>query len=81
MTFKFQEDDKVVLIDGEGHASFLPVGSLGIVFCQYTTTPPAYEVNFRDVSGKELGSIVYEDEIELARDGVTVPVREAAWTA
>jgi len=81
MTFKFQEDDEVVLINGEGHASFLPVGSFGTVFCQYTTTPPAYEVNFKDVSGEDFGSIVYENEIELARDVVRAPAREAARAA
>jgi len=78
MTFKFQDGDEVVLKDGEGHASFLPVGSFGVVFCQYATTPPAYEVNFRDVNGEEFGSIVYEDEAESAHNVVAVPVREAA---
>ena len=77
MTFKFQEGDEVTLKDGEGHAWFLPAGSRGIVFCQYATNPPAYEVNFRDVKGEVFGSVVYEEEIELARDVVTSPTREA----
>lgn len=78
MTFKFQDGDEVVLKNSEGHASFLQVGSLGTVFCQYATTPPAYEVNFRDVNGEEFGSIVYENEVELAHSAVTVPAREVA---
>lgn len=81
MTFRFQDGDEVMLKDGEGHAWFLPVGSRGIVFCQYATSPPAYEVNFRDVRGEEFGSVVYEDEIELARDVVTSPTREAVRAA
>ncbi len=81
MTFRFQDGDEVMLKDGEGHAWFLPAGSRGIVFCQYATTPPAYEVNFRDVKGEAFGSVVYEDEIELAHDGVTTSTRQAVSAA
>lgn len=77
MTFRFQDGDKVVLTKGEGHAEFLSTGSRGVVFCQYTTTPPAYEVNFLDSRGEEFGAVVYEDEIELVQETVNPPKREA----
>jgi len=81
MTFKFQDGDEVMLKNGEGHAWFLPAGSRGIVFCQYATNPPAYEVNFRDVEGEGFGSVVYKEEIELAPDVVTAAAREAVSAA
>ena len=43
--------------------------------------PPAYEVNFRDVRDEEFGTIVYEDEIELAPERVVQPERAAAGVA
>ena len=61
--FRFQEGDEVVLLNSENHTDFLPVGSHGVVFCQYTTTPPAYEVTFRDSRGEDFGTIVQENEI------------------
>lgn len=64
MMFRYQKDDEVILKAGESHAWFLPTGSRGVVFCQYTTTPPSYEVNFEDVEGQQFGTIVDEDEIE-----------------
>lgn len=81
MTFRFQEDDKVVLKTGEDHAEFLPAGSQGVVHCQYTTTPPAYEVTFLDSQGEQFGTIVCEDEIELAQETVNLPKRETARAA
>ena len=62
MTHKFKEDEIVVL--KEGMHDFLPTGSHGTVFCFYTTTPPAYEINFVDIEGKGFGAIMYEDELE-----------------
>ena len=79
MTFRFQEGDAVAL--KEGHTAFLPTGSEGIVFCQYTTSPPAYEVNFQDVNGEEFGSVVYEDELEPSRSEAVMGVREAVGVA
>ncbi len=81
MTFRFQCGDEVMLKDGERHAWFLPAGSRGTVFCQYATTPPAYEVNFRDVKGEEFGSVVYEDEVEPVRERAAPPGRKAVTVA
>lgn len=67
--FRFQEGDEVVLLNAEGHTDFLPVGSRGVVFCQYTTTPPAYEVNFRDSTGDSFGTIVQENELGVFDSG------------
>ena len=66
MTHKFQEDDTVVL--KEETNDFLPAGSHGTVFCLYTTTPPAYEINFIDSGGESFGAIMYEDELERCHD-------------
>ena len=79
--FRFQEGDKVVLLNSEGHTDFLPVGSQGVVFCQYTTTPPAYEVTFRDSQGKSFGTIVYENELGPANAAAAQPLREAVGAA
>jgi hypothetical protein len=76
MVFKFEEGDEVVLRNGEGHSSFLTAGSRGVIFCQFASDPPAYEVNFRDSMGQEFGSIVYEDDIEMMRDTTVLPWRE-----
>lgn len=77
MTFRFQEGDEVVLKNGEDHSRFLRTGSHGVVFCQYTTTPPAYEVNFEGVDGKQFGSIMFEDDIEAAQNAQPLVQREA----
>ena len=61
--FRFQEGDEVVLLNSDGHADFLPDGTQGVVFCQYTTMPPAYEVIFRNSQGEDFGTIVQENEI------------------
>ena len=74
--FKFQEGDEVVLLNSEGHTDFLPVGSHGVVFCQYTTTPLAYEVTFRDSQGKSFGTIVYEAELRPLDSRTSQPLRE-----
>lgn len=77
MTFKFQEGDAVAL--REDHTEFLPAGSRGTVFCQYDTTPPAYEVNFQDTAGELFGAVMYEDEIEPVHKRAAT--REAARAA
>jgi len=79
MTYRFQEGDEVVLKDPESHSRFLQVGSRGVVFCQYATTPPAYEVNFEGVEGRQFGTIAYEDELESAEESLFLNVgqREA----
>lgn len=79
MTFRFGEDEAVVL--KEGLSDFLPTGIKGVIFCQYATLPPAYEVNFRDANGEEFGTVVYEDELESLRSGDASPVREAVGAA
>lgn len=65
MTFKHEEGDHVALV--EDFTDYLPAGSLGVIFCQYTTTPPAYEVNFVSTDGELIGNIFYEDEIEAVQ--------------
>ena len=78
MTHKFREDELVTL--KEGYSDHLPSGSQGSVFCLYTTTPPAYEINFIDSEGKEFGAIMYEDELEACLDPncLDVAMREKA---
>ena len=66
MTHKFQEGEIVTL--KEEYSDFLPAGSHGSVFCFYTTTPPAYEINFLASDGEEFGAIMYEDELERCTD-------------
>ena len=66
MTLMFQQDDTVVL--KEGHTDFLPTGTHGVVFCYYTTTPPAYEINFAVSDGEDFGAIMFEDDIEFCSD-------------
>ena len=73
MTHKYQKDDQVAL--KEDFADHLPAGSLGVIFCQYTTTPPAYEITFVDTSGQGVGGIFYEDEIESAQKGLQPVIR------
>ncbi len=80
MTFRFQEGDKVVLKNGEDHSRFLRTGSHGVVFCLYTTTPPAYEVNFEGMDGKQFGTIMFEDDIEAAEEA-RLPVQREAVSA
>jgi hypothetical protein len=63
MTFKYHEGDRVAL--KEDHTDFLPAGTHGIVFCYYTTTPPAYEINFALRDGEDFGAIMFEDDIEF----------------
>ena len=75
MTFRFAEGEAVTL--KEDRTDFLPAGSQGIVFCQYTTLPPAYEVNFQDADGEEFGAVVSEDELEPSRL-VAVPLTREA---
>ena len=75
MTHKYQEDDQVAL--KEDFADYLPAGSVGVIFCQYTTTPPAYEINFVDITGRVVGGIFYEDEIEAAPSALPLIQREA----
>ncbi len=77
MMFRFQEDDEVILKSGQDHSQFLRDGSRGIVFCQYATTPPAYEVTFEGVDGKQYGTIVDEDEIEAIEAALPLVQREA----
>ncbi len=79
--FRFQKGDEVVLLNSEGHTDFLPVGSRGVVFCQYTTTPTAYEVTFWDSQGEEFGTIVYENELGPSKVAVAQPLREAVGAA
>ncbi len=79
MTFKFQEGDTVAL--KEDQSDYLPAGSRGTVFCQYHTTPPAYEVNFWDTAGELLGAIMCEDEIEATHQKVAPMEREAVGVA
>lgn len=79
--FRFQEGDEVVLLNSEGHTDFLPVGSHGVVFCQYTTMPPAYEVTFRDSQGERFGTIVYETELGLLNARGPQSPREAVGAA
>ena len=76
MTHKYQEDDQVIL--KEDFADYLPGGSVGIVFCQYTTVPPAYEINFVDTTGRSVGGIFYEYEIEAIQKTAALPSRETA---
>ena len=64
--FKFQEGDIVSL--RENYTETLPAGSHGSVFSLYTTTPPAYEINFVDIKGGEVGVVIYEDELECCLD-------------
>ncbi len=66
MTHQFQEGDTV--ISKEDTTDFLPAGSHGTVFCLYTTTPPAYEINFVASDGEIFGAIRYEDELERCPD-------------
>ena len=66
VTFKFQEGDIVSL--RENYTETLPAGSHGSVFSLYTTTPPAYEINFVDIKGGEVGVVIYEDELECCLD-------------
>ena len=75
MAHKYQENDQVVL--AEDFTDHLPAGSLGSIFCQYTTTPQAYEVNFIDTSGQLVGGIFYEDELKAMEAVKTPTVREA----
>ena len=77
MIFRFQEGDEVVLKSGKDYSQFLRTGSRGVVFCQYVTTPPAYEVTFGSVDGKQYGAIVDEDEIEAAPSALPLVQREA----
>lgn len=79
--FRFQEGDEVVLLNAEGHTDFLPVGSRGIVFCQYTTMPLAYEVTFLDSQGEEFGTVVYENELGPSKVTAEQPLREAVGVA
>ena len=82
MTFRFQEDDEVILKNDQDHAWFLPAGSRGVVFCQYATNPPSYEVTFKDVRGSAFGVVVCEDEIEPVRGArAATPVHSAVSTA
>ncbi len=76
MAHKYQEDDRVILV--ADFADYLPAGSVGVVFCLYTTTPQAYEINFVDTTGRSVGGIFYEDEIEAAHQGLLLVQREAA---
>ncbi len=75
MTHKYQEDDQVALV--EDFTDHLPAGSVGVVFCQYTTTPPSYEINFVDTTGRSIGNIFYEDEIESVQKLQPLVQREA----
>ena len=75
MTHKYQEDDQVALV--EDFADYLPAGSVGIVFCYYTTTPPAYEINFVGTDGQPVGNIFYEDEIEAVQTAQPLVQRES----
>ena len=76
--FRFQEDDEVVLKDGKDYSQFLRAGSRGVIFCQYATTPPAYEVTFEGVDGKPFGGIFYEGEIEALQKAQPSVERETA---
>ena len=68
MKHKYQADDQVAL--KEDFADYLPAGSVGVVFCQYMTTPPAYEITFVDTSGRGVGGIFDEDDIETVQKAV-----------
>jgi len=82
MTFRFQEDDEVILKNDQDHAWFLPAGSRGVVFCQYATNPLSYEVTFLDIRDQAFGTVVYEDEIELVRGAMSAtPIRSAVKAA
>ncbi len=75
MTHKYQEGDQVALL--EDLTDYLPAGSLGVIFCLYTTAPPAYEVNFAATTGQLVGNVFYEDEIEAAAESRLLVQREA----
>lgn len=64
--FKFQEDDHVLLITNEYTKLGLKAGDKGIVWALYDTDPPAYEVIFCDLNGKNF-SLPLEEE-ELAKE-------------
>ncbi len=66
MTHKFQEGDFV--FSKEDYTDFLPAGSHGTVFCSYTTTPPAYEINFLASDGELFGAIMDEDDLQRCLD-------------
>ena len=73
MTHKYQENDQVAL--KEDFADYLPAGSVGVIFCQYTVTPPAYEITFLGTDGRGVGGIFYEDEIEAVQKVLQLVVR------
>ncbi len=75
MTHKYQEGDQVALL--EDLTDYLPAGSLRVIFCLYTTMPPAYEVNFAATTGQLVGNVFYEDEIEAAQNTQPLVQREA----
>lgn len=69
--FKFKAGD--VVAHREGRASLgLAAGSLGVVWCLYTTDPPAYEVTFWIRDGRAFEMTVYENEVSAT--GRTSPV-------
>lgn len=75
MTHKYQEGDQVSLL--EDFTDYLPAGSLGVIFCLYTTVPPAYEINFVGTDGQPSGNIFYEDEIEAMHQS-SLPIQREA---
>ena len=71
--FKFTEGDVVAHREGRPDLN-LRTGGLGVVWCMYAITPPAYEVTFWDSHNQPFDLLVYEDEVSATDQ--TAPVFE-----
>ncbi len=60
--FKFAEDEAVALIDNYPNLG-LTAGAVGIVWAMYTTTPPCYEVTWKDQDGRDFDMTMDEEEL------------------
>ncbi len=60
--FKFAEGNAVVLT-GDYPNLGLSAGAVGTVWVMYTTTPPCYEVTWKDKDGLDLDMTMDEEEL------------------
>ncbi len=68
---KFQEGNKVILVNNDYCELGLPAGSVGTMWAEYQGEPPAYEVTFYDRPGVGLDMTLSADEMAL------VPVEQS----
>jgi hypothetical protein len=62
MVYTFHCGETVALVDDHPLLD-LKAGDTGLVIVLYAMEPPAYEVTFCDLDGKEFDCLMYEEEL------------------